>query len=64
MITIPYVIQAVTQLDEDHPTSKKILEMGDFAPFFLAEALSSILKDSGIFDRLNEGCSHLKVDLL
>ena len=60
MIYIPYTIQMVTELDETHPTSQKILEFGNDAPRILGQILESLLVEK-VLPELNEGNSYARV---
>jgi hypothetical protein len=61
MIYIPYTIEMVTELDETHPISQRILnEFGQKAPEMLSEIFQSLLKDE-VLPKLNEGNSYARV---
>lgn len=60
MIYIPYTIQMVTELDEDHPTSQRILGFGENAPTILADVFESLLAEK-VLPELNEGNSYARV---
>lgn len=61
MIYIPYTIKMVTELDETHPISQRIInEFGEEAPKMLAELFESLLKDK-VLPELNEGNSYARV---
>lgn len=62
MITIPHSINLVTILDENHPTSKRILSLPN-PEKFLQEIFSQVLIDEKIFDKLNDGNTFAKVEL-
>lgn len=51
----------VTELDETHPISQRIInEFGEEAPKMLAELFESLLKDK-VLPELNEGNSYARV---
>lgn len=60
MIYIPYTIQMVTELDEGHPTSQRILGFGENAPTILADVFESLLAEK-VLPELNEGNSYARV---
>jgi hypothetical protein len=60
MIYIPYTIEMVTELDETHPISQRILALGEDAPKILVELFESLLTDE-VLPKLNEGNSYARV---
>jgi hypothetical protein len=60
MIYIPYTVEMVTEIDETHPVSQRILSLGEEAPKILTELFESLLTDE-ILPKLNEGNSYARV---
>lgn len=62
MVKIPHTLNLVTTLDENHPTSKRLLSLPNPAEF-LQELFTKILIDEKIFEKLNDGNTFAKVEL-
>lgn len=62
MVKIPHSINLVTILDENHPTSQRVLSLPNPAEF-LQEIFSQFLIEEKIFDKLNAGNTFAKVEL-
>jgi hypothetical protein len=64
MVTIPHSVNFVTELDESHPITQRLLSV-DNPSKFLADMLAEMLVSEGFIDKLNENNSYatLKVVL-
>jgi hypothetical protein len=64
MVTIPHSVNFVTELDESHPITQRLLSI-DNPSKFLADMLAEMLVAEGFIDKLNENNSYatLKVVL-
>jgi hypothetical protein len=64
MVTIPHSVNFVTELDESHPITQRLLSI-DNPSKFLADMLAEMLVSEGFIDKLNENNSYatLKVVL-
>jgi hypothetical protein len=63
MVKINHSVNLVTTIDENHPTSKQLLALGDSAPAFLEKIFAEFLLSENIFQKLNEGNTFAKVEL-
>jgi hypothetical protein len=53
MITIPHSVNFVTELDESHPITQRLLAV-DNPSKFLADMLAELLVSEGFISKLNE----------
>jgi hypothetical protein len=64
MIKIPHTLNLVTEIDETHEVAQRLLALGDKAPVFLADLFAMILKEEKVLEKLNEGNSWARVEIV
>jgi hypothetical protein len=57
MVTIPHSVNFVTELDESHPITQRLLSI-DNPSKFLADMLAELLVSEGFISKLNENNSY------
>ena len=63
MVTIPHSVNFVTELDENHPITQRLLSI-DNPSKFLADMLAEMLVAEGFISKLNENNSYATIKVV